>query len=400
MSENDKLEAIYKLKKEMEKDLKKKGGKIKSEEETEKKRTIYKPDKVLSGINIPFEKIKTWFDINLYDIEISDEKLSFYFESKLTNKSPGYFYNQFGLMHLLRNDYEKAEKFFLLGKDIESKFNYGVLKVFRKDEDALVYAKEIVNKYPQTGYPYLLLSLYFISVNNFDGAYKFLTTANKFLNYSFISLALSIYKKDFIASKAYLSKCFLENKAKKTITLLDYYMTLFGTDIDKRLSIFSSIRRENTPCAKCIETIQSKKGHETPEYCAFSQRINSILFLNESSKSYIFEKLDLNFINFFNANLKEEANKVYQSMIKIYGELDILFIPGSTNKMGLKTLEFITETTKYKMTLKGPDYYTELKTILKSLKNNYHKDFDFIINVPFYESLRLLFGWRTCKRLY
>jgi hypothetical protein len=110
----------------------------------------------------------------IHDINISDEKLSLYFENRLSSKSPGEYNNQFGLMHLLRNDFEKAENFFLSGNDIESLFNLGVLKIFRNDQDKMKFARNLVEKKRNNFYPYFLMGLLFLTENKFEYAYKFI----------------------------------------------------------------------------------------------------------------------------------------------------------------------------------------------------------------------------------
>jgi hypothetical protein len=40
-----------------------------------------------------------------------------------------------------------------------------------------------------------------------------------------------------------------------------------------------------------------------------------------------------------------------------------------------------------------------LRNTLAGLKQNYNKEFDFIIDIPFYEVLRIIFGWRTCQKI-
>jgi hypothetical protein len=50
--------------------------------------------------------------------------------------------------------------------------------------------------------------------------------------------------------------------------------------------------------------------------------------------------------------------------------------------------------------LKGPNYSEELNKIIDGFSRKYRSYFDFIIDIPFYESLRLLYGWKTCKRIY
>ena len=161
--ESKKLKNILKLRETVEKDLEKKGINVQKKEQ--KQNTIYKPSSDLETINVNIESLKTWFDIIMSDIGETDEKVAVFLENRLSSKTPNVFSNQYGLMHLLRNDFMKAEKFFLINQSCESLFNYGVLKIFRKDQDVLDYSKSLMNKYPQSGYPYLLISMFFTFSN-------------------------------------------------------------------------------------------------------------------------------------------------------------------------------------------------------------------------------------------
>lgn len=395
-----KLDAIYELKKEFLRDMEKKGIRVDSEEKKEKKSTVYKPDVEIETVNMQIDKIETWFDIIINDSEVTDERLALFFENRLNGKSPVIYANQFGLMHMLRNDLDKAEKFFAQGKTVEAKFNLGVVKVFRNDQDTLDYAKNFLNTYPQNGYPYLLMSLFSLSKNMFGAAKKFLENGNKFFKHSFIEMAILLYEKNVSVANTYISKCYLENKAKKIVNMLIYISALFSDDSDKLLSSSAVLKNENNTCSDCFLMYYNKKISELPKYCRYGKKISYTFFENSNADISGFERSDTDFVKFYNLNYKDNANKEYDKLLTAFSEMDVLFFPGEIPTKGLKTTKFSVEKTKYKLRLNGPDYFTELRTIAMKLKENYNKEFDFMLDIPFYEVIRIVFGWRTCKRLY
>lgn len=59
------------------------------------------------------------------------------------------------------------------------------------------------------------MSLFFLRERNYAQCYKFIEAANKILNYSYINIALSLYDKDIQKALSFMSKSYLEGKAKK-----------------------------------------------------------------------------------------------------------------------------------------------------------------------------------------
>ncbi|MDK2945907.1 MAG: hypothetical protein PWQ85_679 [Geotoga sp.] len=402
-NENDKLKNIYKLRNQFKKDLSKKGINYESNEEMKKKKTtIYNYDLESNTLNIPIIKLKTWMDFVIYDINISDEKLSLYFENRLSSKSPSEYNNQFGLMHLLRNDFEKAENFFLSGRDIESLFNLGVLKVFRGDQDKLKFAKSLVEKKKNSHYPYFLMGLIFLKENKFEYAYKFIKIAGELSNYTFVNMAINLYNKNFKEVGSLISKAFLEGRAKKTVSLFIYYNSQFTKDVDKSTSALSAVKKDEFPCTKCIQAFNSNKSDYSIEnYCLFSNKIFSYVDQNKI-KIGVADNFENNFLKFYNMKNYKGADSIFDKMVEMFGSLDIVLFKTKVNlvKKGLKTNGFFNEDSGYRIRLKGPNYSEELNKIIDGFSRKYRSYFDFIIDIPFYESLRLLYGWKTCKRIY
>jgi hypothetical protein len=401
--DDDKLKNIYKLKSQFKKDLSKRGINYESKEEKKRKKTtIYNYDIDTNSLNIPISKLKTWIDFVIYDVNISDEKLSLYFENRLSSKSPGEFNNQFGLMHLLRNDFEKAENFFLSGNDIESLFNLGVLKIFRDDQDKMKFARNLVEKKRNNFYPYFLMGLLFLTENKFEYAYKFIKIAGELSNYAVVNMAINLYNKNFKEVESLVSKAFLEGRAKKTVSIFNYYNSQFTKDLDKSISALSSVKKDEFPCAKCIHAYNSNKSSYSIEnYCLFSNKIFSFVDQNKI-KVGIADNIENNFLKFYNMKNYKGANSIFDKMIAMFGNLDIILFKTKVNlvKKGLKTNGFFNEDSGYRIRLKGPNYSEELNKIIDGFSRKYRSYFDFIIDIPFYESLRLLYGWKTCKRIY
>ena len=167
--QEDKLKKIYQVKKELEKELEKKGIKItEKEEKKEKVKVVYKPDYEIEKLNVSINNLNNWFDLMINDIDLSNQKLAYFFELRLANKSIQEYNNQFGLMHLLRSDYQKAEKMFLINyNNYDSQVNLGFLKIIRKDEDSFNYLSDLIEKYPKNGLSYLTMSLFFLRERNY-----------------------------------------------------------------------------------------------------------------------------------------------------------------------------------------------------------------------------------------
>ena len=53
-----------------------------------------------------------------------------------------------------------------------------------------------------------------------------------------------------------------------------------------------------------------------------------------------------------------------------------------------------------KVSLKGPTYFENLSTLFTEMGRQFGKSFTFYLDLPFFEALRLIFGWRICQFLY
>jgi len=214
-----------------------------------------------------------------------------------------------------------------------------------------------------------------------------------------VDMAISLYYKKITEASSYLSKSFLENRAKGIVSLLQFHTSVFTEDYDKKLTISKKYEKEETGCAKCLSYLVNKKPKETPMYCRYQKRL---LAMNQEENGVFIpenERLDYDFIKFFNMKFEQNANSAFQKIIDTFGNLRIFLTADSIAQKGLKTGTFYLPKDSYSILLKGPDYCTELRNTLAGLKQNYNKEFDFIIDIPFYEVLRIIFGWRTCQKI-
>jgi hypothetical protein len=215
-------------------------------------------------------------------------------------------------------------------------------------------------------------------------------------------MAINLYNKNFKEVESLVSKAFLEGRAKKTVSIFNYYNSQFTKDLDKSISALSSVKKDEFPCAKCIHAYNSNKSSYSIEnYCLFSNKIFSFVDQNKI-KVGIADNIENNFLKFYNMKNYKGANSIFDKMIAMFGNLDIILFKTKVNlvKKGLKTNGFFNEDSGYRIRLKGPNYSEELNKIIDGFSRKYRSYFDFIIDIPFYESLRLLYGWKTCKRIY
>jgi hypothetical protein len=398
----DKLRNLYKIKEEIEKELEKKG--IRKPDTQQKKKTtktIYEADYEIEKLSVSINNINNWLDLIIYDIDLSNEKLSNFFEIRLSHKSLQEYSNQFGMMHLFRNDFQKAEKFFERKSDLDSKINMGFLKIIRDDEDSNKYFTELINTHPKNGLVYLTLSLFFLKRKDFFNAYKMIKVANSLLDYSFINMGLSAYEKDFQKSLSFLSKAYLEGKAKKVVNLINYYVSLFISDSEKAFSTFALLKEDKTPCVNCIKTLSSSEKVEPPSYCPFYERI---LFHTGNPKPYKAEDSELYeilFYKYYQEKDIQQFNSYAKKIEQFFNNVPLIFLSSTetTSKKVIGDL-FTQHKTGIKINLKGPNYYDNLNKAIIDLKTKYQKNFTFFLDLPFYEALRLLFGWRICQYLY
>ncbi|PNR95647.1 lipopolysaccharide assembly protein LapB [Petrotoga sp. 9PWA.NaAc.5.4] len=399
---NEKLQKVYKIKEELEKELEKKGIKIPNKiQEKEKVRVVYKPDQEIEALNLSINKINNWFDIIIEDIDISNEKLAYFLELRLNNKPTLGYSNQFGLMHLFRGDFQKAEKFFLLKEnDPDSQMNLSFLKIIRNDEDAINYLKNLMDKYPQNGLSYLSMSLFFLKKKEYYNAYNFIKIANKYLNYSIIDIALSLYEKDIQKALSYISKAYLEGKAKNKLNFFNYYISLFNSDLERASSFSSMIKEVKTPCQKCIKALSTNQIYTTEDYCLFGEQV---LFQLGKPKTFALDNTELYdtilYAYFYNKNIKS-FNNFCILISALFNKVSVLLFPAVNELQRNKQDIFSTNKNAIKFDLPGPLYYENLTKLLNDLEKQYQRKFDFSLDLPFFEALRLLFGWRMCQYLY
>jgi hypothetical protein len=246
------------------------------------------------------------------------------------------------------------------------------------------------------------MGLVFLKENKFEYAYKFIKIAGELSNYTFVNMAINLYNKNFKGVESLISKAFLEGRAKKTISLFNYYNFQFTKDVDKSTSALSAVKKDEFPCAKCIRAYNSNKSSYSIEnYCLFSNKIFSYVDQNKI-KVGVADNFENNFLKFYNMKNFKGANSIFDKMVEMFGGLDIILFKTKVNlvKKGSKTNGFFNEDSGYRIRLKGPNYSEELNKIIEGFSRKYRSYFDFIIDIPFYESLRLLYGWKTCKRIY
>lgn len=400
--QEDKLKKIYQVKKELEKELEKKGIKIpEKEEKKEKVKVIYKPDYEIEKLNVSINNLNNWFDLVINDIDLSNQKLAYFFELRLANKNIQEYNNQFGLMHLLREDYQKAERMFLINQNnYDSQINLGFLKIIRKDEDSFNYLSDLIERYPKNGLSYLTMSLFFLKEKNFNQSYKFIEVANKLLDHSYINIALSLYDKDIQKALSFMSKSYLEGKAKKALNLLNYYIAILMEDTEKASSTSVMLRDGDTACEKCVRMLSTSQVVEVPSYCMLYERV---LFDIGKPKSYTLENSELYevlFYKYYNDNDLKNFNNLCKTLQYSFEKIPISLIP-STEPKGKPIFKlFSIPKNAIKVNLKGPTYFENLNTLFREMNKQFGKSFTFHLDLPFYEALRLIFGWRICQFLY
>jgi hypothetical protein len=399
---NDRLKNLYKIKEEIEKELEEKGIKIPQKVEKKKiSKEVYKADYEIERLNVSINNLNNWFDIILNDIDISNEKLSYFFEIRLGNKSSSEHSNQFGLMHLFRNNFELAEKFFnIKNNDVNSFINKGFLKIIRKDEDVTQYFSELIKNYPKNGLIYLTLSLYFLRNKNFHKAYELIKVANNYLNYSFVNMGISAYEKEFQKSISFISKSYLEGKAKKIINLLNFYISLFVNDTERANSSSNMLKEVRTPCVYCIKSLTNSEVIKVSDFCSYYERILSHLGTPKQYNPTNSELYELTFYKFFQEKNIQSFNSYSKRIENSFDKIPLKFIPTTESDLTPKTITnlfYSYQKKGIKWDLKGPNYFENLNKVLEELKDKFHKNYIFILDLPFYESLRLLFGWRICQ---
>ncbi|CEP78984.1 MAG: hypothetical protein WBH84_05220 [Defluviitoga tunisiensis] len=400
--QEDKLKKIYQVKKELEKELEKKGIKItEKEEKKEKVKVVYKPDYEIEKLNVSINNLNNWFDLMINDIDLSNQKLAYFFELRLANKSIQEYNNQFGLMHLLRSDYQKAEKMFLINyNNYDSQVNLGFLKIIRKDEDSFNYLSDLIEKYPKNGLSYLTMSLFFLRERNYAQCYKFIEAANKILNYSYINIALSLYDKDIQKGLSFMSKSYLEGKAKKTLNLLNYYIAILMEDTEKASSTAVMLRDGDTACEKCVRMLSTSQVVEVPLYCMLYERV---LFDIGKPKTYSNDDSELYevlFYKYYNDNDSRNFNSLCKKIQYTFDKIPIALIPSIEPKGKPVFNLFSIPKNAIKVSLKGPTYFENLSTLFTEMGRQFGKSFTFYLDLPFFEALRLIFGWRICQFLY
>jgi tetratricopeptide (TPR) repeat protein len=395
MFEDKNLNNVYKLKKELEKDLERRGKKIPIEPEKKRTQTIYKPLYEERRISIPVENFKTWFDLVIFDVDLENKDLASFLESKLFGKSDSIYNNQIGLMHLLRKDFEKAEKYFRMNKNEISRFNLGILKVLRKERDCLDYAKNFTEIFPNSGYTYLLLSMIFLMLKQYKNSYVMLEKANNIFNYSFLHIITNMYNKNYEKAGEYISKALLEGKARKTVSVLNYFIGKFNNDFEKMKASIDNISNLDIPCAKCLIEFDKKHNYSKEPYCLFSKRLNKIL----SEEIPLDDEIDAKMISSFNKKESTDFDAYYEILKNRFGDISVLFFQAdSVRNKGLKTFVFEPVKPEIKVSLDGPKYYDYINRTLDLLKIKNSKEYDFSFDIPFFEVLRYAFGFKTCEQ--
>lgn len=400
--QEEKLKKIYQVKKELEKELEKKGIKLPEKaEKKEKVRVVYKPDYEIEKLSVSINSLNNWFDIVINDIDLSNEKLAYFFELRLSNKNVLEYCNQFGLMHLLRGDYQKAERMFKINKNnFDSQINTGFLKIIRKDEDTFSYLSDLIEKYPKNGLSYLTMGLYFLREKNYAQSYKFIEVANKVLDYSYINIALNLYNKETQKALSFMSKSYLEGKAKKILNLLNYYIAILTEDTEKAGSTSSMLREGNSACEKCVRVLSTSQVVEVPQYCMLYERV---LFEIGKPKSYSLEDSELYevlFYKYYSDNDVRNFNSLCKKIQYSFDKIPIALIPSIETQPKPVFKLFSIPKTAIKVNLKGPAYFDNFKTLFNEITKQFGKSFTFHLDLPFFEALRLIFGWRICQLIY
>ncbi|KLO21213.1 MULTISPECIES: hypothetical protein [unclassified Marinitoga] len=395
----DNLKALMQLKKKFEKDLKKKGINI----EKKKQKTVERAKIEIKYISVPIDDVQTIVDLNLYDFKNNNLELARHIEKLLANKPKSSYVNQVAVVHLLREEFDEVKELIDNPSFPEDYFNLGMAKFFLKEKDAYDFAEMAVKRFPNNKYTNLLLAMNAVYNGHYVKAYKAIEEAARSSNDPLLYFVIHLYNKDYVKAKEYLSKVFLQGKVKYVASIYQGYLHYLSQEGDKLYQMRKNFEN-NIPCANCLLRYSKMKAiNVPPDYCKYWKVLEA--FEYETSGRFetemkLPEQSIISFLGFYNYNNEEMANKSFEEISEMFGEVRIVFFPNDSHVKGLKT--FTMEPIKNGKVAKlfGPGVFQKLKNIIQRLESKEGVRYDFAIDLPFYEGIKMLFGWRTCQLYY
>ena len=392
----DNLKALMQLKKKFEMDLKKKGINI----EKKKQKSVQRANIEIKYISVPIDDVQTIVDLNYYDYKNSNLELARHIEKLLLNKPKSSYINQTAVVHLLKGEYEAVKDLLDNPSFPEDYFNLGMAKMLLKEDDAYDFAEKAVKRFPNSKYTNLLLAMNAVYHGEYYKAYKAIEEAAKSSNDPLLYFVTALYDKDYVKAKEYLSKVFLQGKVKYVASIYQGYLYYLSQEGDKLYQMRKNFEN-NIPCSNCLLRYANLKSMNVPpDYCKYWKVLEA--FEYETSGRFetelnLPEQSIISFLGFYNYNNEEMANKNFEQISEMFGEIRIVFFPNDSHVKGLKT--FTMEPIKNGKVAKliGPGIYQKIKNIIQRLESKEGVRYDFAIDLPFYESIKMLFGWRTCQ---
>lgn len=386
---DEKLENLMKLKKEMEKDLKKKGllkEKPKEQKETKIDEETVKrlKENITSPSHISEDKSLTLYDINFQDYDANIEAISKtlkIFINKATDVNKKIIFE--GIDSLLSGNFQKAKASFQQARGIEAKYDKLVSELYMGNEisqEMVAFLKEN----PNSLYPLLLILERELIKGTSEGMEKVLQILAK--KSEFWNFIYNLYLGD--ASLENLTKATREGGFATLILLLALYI-----DPTRDYPI------QSHTCLNVHKAFLRGETITAPNWCLFGQ-------IAMSARKYLsgyrpdteiikkFEKspegklfLAFYYYNENNHTIAKEYFKIFEAQV---GEFKIYTKPIKQNKIGME--QFIAIPKDF-INLAG-----EKLNILNFLKEN--PGLDVYIKFKYPEFPRLAFSEEHCRTVY
>ncbi|APT76168.1 hypothetical protein LN42_07050 [Marinitoga sp. 1137] len=395
----DNLKALMQLKKKFEKDLKRKGINI----EQKKKKTVERANIEIKYISIPIDDVQTIVDLNYYDFKNNNLELAKHIEKLLINKPKSSYVNQQAVAHILKGEYEEVKELLDNPSFPEDYFNLGMAKFLLREPDAYEFAEDALKRFPNNKHVNLLMAMNAVYKGEYYKAYKAVEEAARNSNDPLLYFVVAMYEKDYVKAKEHLSRVFLQGKVKYVASIYQGYLYYLSQEGDKLYHMRKNFEN-NIPCANCLlRRSKLKAVNVPPDYCKYWKILEAFEYETSGrfeTETNLPEQAIISFLGFYNYNNEEMANKTFDKIFEMFGEVRVIFFPNDSHVKGLKT--FTLEPIKNGKVAKlyGPGYYQKIKNILQRLETKEGVRYDFAIDIPFYEAIRMLFGWRTCQMYY
>jgi hypothetical protein len=395
----DNLKALMQLKKKFEKDLKKKGVNI----EKKKQKTVERAKIEIKYISVPIDDVQTLLDLNYYDFKNNNLELARHIEKMLASKPKSSYINQQAVVHLLKGEYDEVKDLLSNPSFPEDYFNLGMAKFFLREKDAYEFAENAVKKFPNNKYTNLLLAMNAVYAGHYIKAYKAVEEAARGANDPLLHFVISLYDKDYIKAKEYLSKVFLQGKVKYLASIYQGYLYFMSQEGDKLYQMRKNFEN-NIPCSNCLLRYSKLKAiNVPPDYCKYWKVLESFEF--ETSGRFetelnLPEQAIISFLGYYNYGNEEMANQKFEELTEMFGEVKVVFFPNDSHVKGLRTFNLQPVKNGKMAKLAGPGVYNKIKNIIQRLESKEGTRYDFMIDIPFYEGIKMLFGWRTCQMYF